>query len=242
MLIFQCVSLFLLSLFFSLPLFTHTIYLSIYLSIYLCIYVARTLDQFVANILAKNLILAQFYSKNGPQKCTNIWCNFAFGVPTNLHFPPKGQKRCFSFETDPKCKQQIGLKAMYVYIYIYISLSLSLSLSRSLSLYLSLHLSLHLSLSLYLSISLSLSLPLCLSLSLRLFFLPLFSFFVLSFFTFVSFLLPCFFGKVFFFNPFCFEGFLSCLSFKSFLLSFFSYLKFCFLFNNKVSVLNNDNL
>ena len=58
-------------------------------------------------------VLAQFYSKNAPQKVHQNLVHFLrFVFPLNLlHFPEKAKKCCFSFETGPTCRQQIGLKA-----------------------------------------------------------------------------------------------------------------------------------
>ena len=44
------------------------------------------LDWSAANILARNLIFVQFYSKNGPNKYTEIWCNFAFFCSPQIFF------------------------------------------------------------------------------------------------------------------------------------------------------------
>ena len=73
----------------------------------------RALDRSVANVLAKYLILAQFYSKNGPPKgAPKFGAILFYFVPLkSSSFPQKGSKTLFNFETGPKCRQQIGLKA-----------------------------------------------------------------------------------------------------------------------------------
>ena len=46
-----------------------------------------------------------------PKVHHNLVKFLSFLFPSNLlHFPQKGPKCCFSFETGPKCRQQIGLK------------------------------------------------------------------------------------------------------------------------------------
>ena len=56
----------------------------------------------------------------GPlKKCTKIWCNFClllFLSNLLLHFPKKGPKRCFSFETGPICKAADWSKGKHKYI------------------------------------------------------------------------------------------------------------------------------
>ena len=61
----------------------------------------------------KSQFWPSFIVKIAPKSALKIWCNFCFFfVPLkSSSFPPKGPIRCFSFETGPKCRQQIGLKA-----------------------------------------------------------------------------------------------------------------------------------
>ena len=77
------------------------------------------LDGCAANILARYpFFLTQFYSKNRPPKSAPkfgaIFTSFVPLKPSS--FPRKRhkkKKRCFSFETCPKCRRQIGLKAIF---------------------------------------------------------------------------------------------------------------------------------
>ena len=51
-----------------------------------------------------------------PNRCTKIWCNFCFFVRLkSSSFPPKGKKNPVFFETSPKCRQQIDLKAFFFF-------------------------------------------------------------------------------------------------------------------------------
>ena len=63
-------------------------------------------------------ILAQFYSKDGPtKKCNKTWCNFGIFCSPQIFFisPKRAKKKLFfSVETGPKCRQQIGLKAIVI--------------------------------------------------------------------------------------------------------------------------------
>ena len=56
-------------------------------------------DRSAANILVKNLILTQFYSKNGPPKSAPKFCAiFVFLFPSNLLlFPKRAQKTLLCF-------------------------------------------------------------------------------------------------------------------------------------------------